>query len=71
MRRPSERHRDELEAWLNKKLPPGSRHHQYWCGIFDRCRCDCDDDTWKPGRRRRPLPGGTGVKPRSKELENA
>ena len=29
-----DKHLDELEARRNKTLPPGSRHHQYWCAIF-------------------------------------
>jgi hypothetical protein len=26
-----------------RTLPPWSRHHEYWCAIFDGGRCDCDD----------------------------
>jgi hypothetical protein len=25
----------KLEAERNKRLPPGSRWHVYWCAIFD------------------------------------
>jgi len=59
--------RDELEVLRNKRLPPGSRHHQYWCAIFWGKRCDCDDDGRpSPARRRGPASGAA-----ERELEDA
>jgi hypothetical protein len=50
-----------LEAKLNKQLPPGSRHHQYWCAIFRGERCDCDDLPPRPSRRIRGDGGGAAA----------
>jgi hypothetical protein len=55
----------------NKRLPPGSKWHQYWCGIFAGKRCDCDDGYRPPKPRRRPLLGGGAVKQKERELEDA
>jgi len=58
---------------MKRKLPPWSRHHQYWCAIFDGKTCNCDDDNGR-GRRRRspPLSGGGAPKEKEKEqLEDA
>ena len=38
-----------------RKLPPWSRHHEPWCGVFRDMPCDCDDDDRRPRYRRRPL----------------
>jgi hypothetical protein len=56
-----EEYRRRLEVERNKRLPPGSPWHSYWCAIFQGQgkKCDCDD-----GRKRRtgyrPLKGGGG-----------
>jgi hypothetical protein len=65
-----DKHLDELEARRNKTLPPGSRHHQYWCAIFKDGRCDCDDDP-PPAPRRRRGPSSGGAKPPARALEDA
>ena len=65
-----DKHLDELEARRNKTLPPGSRHHQYWCAIFKGGRCDCDDDPPRAPRRRRG-PSSGGAKPPARALEDA
>jgi hypothetical protein len=55
-----------------KKLPPYSRHHEYWCAIFNGKACDCDDDDRR--ERRRPYPplsGGGAPKQKEREPENA
>lgn len=74
-RRPTKAEQQQIirhETELNRRLPPGSRHHQYWCAIFRGKRCDCDD---RPPRARvQPrLDGGGAVnKARAKrELETA
>lgn len=55
-----------------KKLPPWSRHHEYWCAVFDGKPCDCDDDGPDRMRRRRPPPsGGRETRNRERELEEA
>ena len=55
-----------------RKLPPWSRHHEPWCGVFRDMPCDCDDDDRRPRYRRRPLAGGGAPAPeRKKELEDA
>jgi hypothetical protein len=42
-----------------RTLPPGSRHHEYWCAIFVGRPCNCEDP---PRGDRRPIrrlgPGG-------------
>jgi hypothetical protein len=71
-RRPSkaeEERINRLEAALNKKLPPGSRWHQYFCAIFRGQRCDCDQ--LPPGPRLRRQSGGGGASAKSEEVENA
>ena len=55
LRKPTKAEDDDLrrhEAELNRRLPPGSRWHQYWCGIFRGKRCDCDEGD--PRRAPRP-----------------
>ena len=53
-------------------LPPGSRHHEPWCAVYQWKICDCDDDRRDPRYRRRPLAGGDAPTPeRRKELEGA
>jgi hypothetical protein len=57
----------------NRKLPPGSRHHEDWCAIYRGKPCDCDDDgDRRPRRRPAPLSGGAAPAPkREKQLEDA
>jgi hypothetical protein len=51
-----------LERERNKRLPPGSRWHQYWCAIFNGKRCDCDEGRPpRPGHRRGQGGGGATV----------
>jgi hypothetical protein len=50
---------DRLEAERNKTLPPGSRHHVYWCAIFNGKPCDCGQSD-RRRRRGRPRPGQGG-----------
>src|SRR5262249_27196689 len=50
-----------------RQLPPGSPHHEFWCGIFEGRACDCDDD-WGERRRPRPRPlPPDGVSPKKRE----
>jgi hypothetical protein len=53
-----------------RKLPPGTRHHEYWCAIFNGGRCNCDDDPPGPPIPRRRLSSGGAPRPiREKERE--
>jgi hypothetical protein len=54
-----------------RKLAPGTRHHEYWCAIFNGKPCDCDDDRRPPRGWHRPLAGGGAPVKREKELEDA
>ena len=54
-----------------RKLPPGSRHHEYWCAIFYGRRCNCDDNGDPPRITRRGGPSGAEPpkKDEKRELE--
>jgi hypothetical protein len=52
-----------------RKLPPWSRHHEYWCAIFDGGRCNCDDDPPRGDERptKRLGPGGVELRKAKQE----
>jgi hypothetical protein len=52
-----------------RKLPPGTRHHEYWCAIFYGRPCNCDDDQGRPPRitRRGGAPGAEPSEPPKKK----
>jgi hypothetical protein len=53
-----------------RKLPPSTRHHEPWCGVFFGQPCNCDDDNRPPQPRRpRPLSGGEAPHKHERELE--
>jgi hypothetical protein len=55
-----------------RKLPPWSRHHEPWCGVFKGKACDCDDNDDRRPRGRRPISGADAPAPRrERELEEA
>jgi hypothetical protein len=53
-----------------RKLPPGTRFHEYWCAIYRDRPCDCSDDDHRPPETRRPLGGGPAHK-KEMEMEDA
>lgn len=54
-----------------RKLPPGTRHHEPWCGVFYGKSCDCDDGSYRLQRRPTPLGGGEAPLKADRELEEA
>ena len=56
-----------------RKLPPWSRHHEPWCGVFRDRPCDCDEDDRRPPEYEHgPIAGGGAPAPgRKRELEDA
>ena len=48
---------------MKRKLPPWSRHHEYWCNVFVGRPCNCDDGQ-RPDHPRRPRPMSGNDKPR-------
>lgn len=68
---PSDKRLYELEQRRNKTLPPGSRWHQWWCAIFQGCRCDCDDDQHRDRKRRSPPSRGGELIKDKHALEDA